>query len=271
LHLMYARYITMVLFDAGIVDFQEPFSRVRAHGTIIKDGAKMSKSRGNVVVPDEYIGTWGADTFRMYLMFLGPYLEGGDFRDEGISGIRRFLDKVWSLIHENSETDGVQDRVALRALHQTIRKVTDDIEGLHYNTAISALMEYVNVLRSLDGQGDAQGPALAGDLLDPLVTMLAPFAPHFAEECWERLGHEDARVFDATWPSFDADLAREEEVELVVQVNGKVRGKVQVTPGISEADAIALAVAEPGVKRHLDGREIRKAVYVQDRLVSLVV
>jgi leucyl-tRNA synthetase len=271
LHLMYARYITMVLHDAGLVGFEEPFTRFRAHGTIVKDGAKMSKSRGNVVVPDEYIGRWGADTFRMYLMFLGPYLEGGDFRDEGISGIRRFLDKVWGLIRDTDEDADGPDRKALRSLHQTIRRVTDDIEGLHYNTAISALMEYVNVLRAQDGRGETEAQRLNSDLLEPLVIMLAPFAPHISEECWERLGHEGMSVFDASWPSYDAALASVDEIELVVQVNGKVRGRLHVTPGIAESMAVELALAEPGVKRHTEGKSIRKAVYVQDRLVSLVV
>jgi len=271
LHLMYARYINMVLHDAGLVDFEEPFTRFRAHGTIVKDGAKMSKSRGNVVVPDEYIGKWGADTFRMYLMFLGPYLEGGDFRDEGISGIRRFLDKVSGLVRDTEEICDDPDRAALRVLHQTIYKVTEDIEGLHYNTAIAALMEYSNVLRGLDGQGDDDRPRLQSVLLEPLVIMLAPFAPHIAEEFWERLGHHDTSVFDTSWPAFDEALASEDEIELVVQVNGKVRGRLKVAPGITEAQAIALALAEPRVLRHTDGKEIRKAVYVQDRLVSLVV
>jgi len=271
LHLMYARYINMVLHDAGLIGFEEPFSRFRAHGTIVKDGAKMSKSRGNVVVPDEYIARWGADTFRMYLMFLGPYLEGGDFRDEGISGIRRFLDKVWGLIRTSNEVDGDPNREALRALHQTIRKVTDDTEGLRYNTAISALMEYLNVLRALDGQGDEERPRLQSCLLEPLVILLAPFAPHIAEECWERLGHKNTCVFDASWPAYDETLASVDEIELVVQVNGKVRGRLRVRPGTSEAVAVELALAEPGVKRHTEGKNIRKAVYVQDRLVSLVV
>jgi leucyl-tRNA synthetase len=271
LHLMYARYINMVLHDAGLVDFEEPFSRFRAHGTIVKDGAKMSKSRGNVVVPDDYIGRWGADTFRMYLMFLGPYLEGGDFRDEGISGIRRFLDKVWALMRNTNEITGDPDRDALRALHQTIHKVTEDIEGLHYNTAISALMEYLNVLRGLDGQGNDDRPRLQSVLLEPLVVLLAPFAPHIAEECWERLGHLDSSVFETSWPAYDEALASVDEIELVVQVNGKVRGRLNVAPGTSQQDAVELALAEPGVKRYVEGKEIRKAVYVQDRLVSLVV
>ncbi len=272
LHLMYARYITMVLHDAGMLGFEEPFRRFRAHGTIVKDGAKMSKSRGNVVVPDEYIGKWGADTFRMYLMFLGPYLEGGDFRDEGISGIRRFLDKVWYLCQDVAEQKTEPTRQTLRALHQTINKVTEDIEGLHYNTAIAALMEYVNALRAADGaDAGSESPVLSRDLLEPLVIMVAPFSPHVAEECWEMLGHEDTSVFDATWPLYDAELARDDEVELVLQVNGKVRGRVNVRPGITKTEAVKLALEEPGVKRHVDGKEIRKAVYVQDKLVNLVV
>jgi len=271
LHLMYARYVTMVLNDSGLIDFEEPFSRFRAHGTIVKDGAKMSKSRGNVVVPDDFIGRWGADTFRMYLMFLGPYLEGGDFRDEGISGIRRFLDKVWGLVNDSLDPDAELDRGLLRSLHQSIRKVADDIEGLRYNTAISALMEYVNALRATDDKSGSESPRLSNALLDPLVIMLAPFAPHLAEECWERLGHADQSVFDANWPEYNEELARVEEIELAVQVNGKLRGRIRVQPGIPEAEAIKYAMEDPGVKRHVGDKEIRKAVYVQDRLVSLVV
>ncbi|MDH4350907.1 MAG: leucine--tRNA ligase, partial [Gemmatimonadota bacterium] len=207
LHLMYARFITMVLHDLGHLPFDEPFARFRAHGTIVKDGAKMSKSRGNVVVPDEYIAQWGADTFRMYLMFLGPYQEGGDFRDEGISGIRRFLDRVWTLVHE--ATDGHPSEEARRKLHQTIRKVGADIAELRYNTAISAMMEYVNLLRreGQEGQEGQRGQEVSRTLVEPLVILLAPFAPHFAEACWERFGHEATTVFASRWPEFDPDLA----------------------------------------------------------------
>ncbi len=267
LHLMYARFITMALHDLGHLDFAEPFSRFRAHGTIVKDGAKMSKSRGNVIVPDDYIAQWGADTFRMYLMFLGPYLEGGDFRDEGIAGIRRYLDKVWSLIDGASASEA--DKTALRKLHQTIRKVTDDVEGLRYNTAIAALMEYVNVLRSGDASTGREG-TVSLSLLEPLVIMLAPFAPHFAEECWAILGHRTS-VLDATWPEFDAALAKEEEIELVVQVNGRVRGRVNVAPGLPEAEVLERALAEETVVRFTEGKQIRKTIYVQDRLVNIVV
>lgn len=265
LHLMYSRYITMVLHDLGLLDFAEPFTRFRAHGTIVKDGAKMSKSRGNVVVPDDYIAKWGADTFRMYLMFLGPYLEGGDFRDEGIAGIRRFLDRVWVLTAKADPTAGAIDRAALRKLHQTIKKVSDDIEGLHYNTAISALMEFSNTLRAI-GNGGGVDP----QLLRPLIIMLAPFAPHFAEECWERIGQRDS-VHDAAWPTFDEELARADQIEVVVQVNGKVRGRLQVSPGMPQEEVLAQALGDDGVRRFVGEGRIGKIVYVQDRLMNIVV
>jgi len=269
LHLMYARFITMALHDLGHLGFEEPFTRFRAHGMIVKDGAKMSKSRGNVVIPDEYITQWGADTFRMYLMFLGPYQEGGDFRDEGISGIRRFLDKVWGLVNVATFEGGEIAAPTMRKLHQTISGVAEDLEELRYNTAIAKLMEYVNVLRGR-GTDDAAVPDLCTELLEPLVIMLAPLAPHFAEECWERLGH-DTSVFAASWPAFDPALAAEEEIELVVQVNGRVRGRVSVPVGIEQADAVARALEVEAVRKFVEGKPLRKTIYVENRLVNLVV
>jgi leucyl-tRNA synthetase len=223
----------------------------------------MSKSRGNVVIPDDYLDRWGADTFRMYLMFLGPYQEGGDFRDEGIAGIRRFLEKVWTAIGEAASAPGepLPSKVR-RKLHQTIRKVTDDIDGLRYNTAISALMEYLNTVRSEGG--------VTAEALHPLLTMLAPFAPHMAEECWERIGHTES-IFDAAWPEYDEALAREDQIELVVQVNGRVRGRVAAPQDIAEDDARALALADERVTKHVAGREIRKVIFVPGRLINIVV
>src|SRR5881396_4296349 len=265
LHLLYSRFVTMVLRELGHVHFEEPFPKFRAHGLIIKDGAKMSKSRGNVVIPDSYIQQWGADTFRMYLMFLGPFQEGGDFRETGIVGIRRFLDKVWATAHEAAgptpgASPGVPPDVA-RKLHQTIKKVTADTEGLDYNTAIAAMMEYVNALR------DA-GRAMR-DAVEPLLVMLAPYAPHLAEELWAVLGH-DSSVFHAGWPSYDAKLAAAGDVEVVVQVNGKVRGRVIVARGATEAQVVALALKDESVRKFVDGKPLRKTVYVQDRLLNLV-
>ncbi|MCZ6918197.1 MAG: leucine--tRNA ligase [Gemmatimonadetes bacterium] len=269
LHLMYSRFITMVLHDLGHLDFEEPYRRFRAHGTIVHDGAKMSKSLGNVVIPDQYVDRWGADTFRMYLMFLGPYEEGGDFRDEGIAGIRRFLDKVWNAVGRTGGSNGTDlPDVVERKLHQTIRKVTDDIDGLRYNTAISALMEYLNTLRAQFPDGDdAPVPSRA---IEPLVTMLSPFAPFLAEECSERLGHEGG-VSSRRWPTFDETLAREEEIELVVQVNGRVRARITAAADVSEEDARALALADDGVKKHVAGKEVKKMIFVPGRLINIVV
>ncbi len=268
LHLLYSRFITMVLHELNLTDFEEPFQRFRAHGTIVKDGAKMSKSRGNVVVPDDFITKWGADTFRMYLMFLGPYQEGGDFRDEGIVGMRRLLDKIWGLVSAVDAGAPKVTTVVERKLHQTILKVTEDVDGLRYNTAISALSEYVNVIRATKS-GNETGP-LPPRVIEPLIVMLSPFAPHLAEECWERMGHTNS-VFDASWPVPDEALAREEQIQLVVQVNGKVRGRIEVPAGIPENDAVERALDDPDVQRHVAGKPLRKKIYVQDRLVNLVV
>ncbi len=264
LHLLYARFITMVLHELGHLHFDEPYRRFRAHGLIVKDGAKMSKSRGNVVVPDEYIARWGADTFRMYLMFLGPFQEGGDFQDAGISGPRRFLDKVWAMVGDAARAhsgDELQHGVIVK-LHQTKKRVTEGLEELHYNTAIAALMELVNALRA--------GNVCDKGIAEELVVMLAPFAPHFAEECWERLGH-DFSVFDAAWPGWDEGLVVDDQVEVVVQVNGKTRSKVQVPRDADEETVVAAALRDAGVGRFVEGKGVRKRIYVSNRLLNLVV
>jgi leucyl-tRNA synthetase len=264
LHLLYSRFVTMVLKDQGRVGFEEPFPKLRAHGLIVKDGAKMSKSRGNVVVPDAYIQQWGADTFRMYLMFLGPFQEGGDFRDEGITGIRRFLEKVWALAQDPSAgTVAVLPAEVERKLHQTILKVTADTESLNYNTAIAAMMEYVNTMRSAG--------CATRNAVEPLLVMLAPYAPHLAEELWERLGHTGRSIFDERWPAADERLAAEGDVEVAIQVNGKLRGRLRLPRGAAQNDVVARAMADGAVQRFVDGKPVRKVVYVPDRLINLVV
>src|SRR5213596_2828600 len=263
LHLLYSRFVTMALQELGHLYFEEPFPKLRAHGLIIKDGAKMSKSRGNVVIPDAYIQKWGADTFRMYLMFLGPFQEGGDFRDTGIVGIRRFLDKVWALAHEAAAAKARPLPPAVeQKLHQTIKKVTADTESLNYNTAIAAMMEYVNEVRSAEcGVRSA---------MEPLLVLLAPYAPHLAEELWSALGH-DATIFTAPWPGYDDRIAAGGDVEIAVQVNGKLRGLINVPRGTSQDDVVKRALADAGIRKFVDGKPIRKTVYVQDRLLNLVV
>jgi leucyl-tRNA synthetase len=264
LHLLYARFITMVLHDLGHLHFDEPYRKFRAHGLIVKDGAKMSKSRGNVVVPDEYIARWGADTFRMYLMFLGPFQEGGDFRDEGINGPRRFLDKVWGFVNDACrEGDGQEvHHSVLVKLHQTKKRVTEGLEELRYNTSIAALMELVNALRA-DNVCDKA-------VAEELVVMLAPFVPHFAEECWERMGRTES-VFEASWPAWNEGLVVEDRIEVVVQVNGKTRSKVQVARDADEETVVAAALRDATVGRFVEGKGVRKRIYVANRLLNLVV
>jgi leucyl-tRNA synthetase len=263
LHLLYSRFMTMVLHDAGSLDFEEPFTKFRAHGMIIRDGAKMSKSRGNVVNPDEYIERWGADTFRTYLMFLGPYEEGGDFRDQSIAGVRRFLDRLWSSVLESS-TDGTPDTDVMRKLHQTIEKVTKDVPALSYNTAIAAMMEYMNVVRR--GERKAHRAEV-----EPLVQLVSVFAPHLAEELWERLGHgvHGKSIFDAGWPAFDAAVAAESLVTIAVQVGGKTRGTVQIPVGAGQEDALAAAMADSAIAKFVTGTP-RKIIFVPGRLLNLV-
>jgi leucyl-tRNA synthetase len=264
LHLLYSRFITMVLHELGMLHFDEPFRKFRAHGHIVKDGSKMSKTHGNVVVPDEFIARWGADTFRMYLMFLGPFQEGGDFRDEGISGPRRFLDKVWTLVGDavsEQRTGPLSHAVEIKR-HQTVKKVTEGLEELRYNTSIAALMELVNTLRA-ENSWDQK-------LIEELIVMLAPFAPHFAEENWERLGHRDS-IFDTAWPAWDERLTVEETVEIAVQVNGKTRSKVTVPRNADEGSVVAAALEDPAVRRFVDGKEVRKRILVPNRLLNLVV
>ncbi|HKP74893.1 MAG TPA: leucine--tRNA ligase [Longimicrobiaceae bacterium] len=262
LHLLYARFVTMALHDFGLLHFEEPFQRFRAHGLIVKDGAKMSKSRGNVVVPDDYIAEWGADTFRTYLMFLGPYQEGGDFREAGISGPAGFLHRLWDAVL--TAEDRPIDAAVEQKLHATIAKVTEDVEVLSFNTAIAAMMEYLNVVRF-----DRRTPERAA--VEPLVRMVAPFAPHLAEELWERLGNAESLFRTARWPEHDPAKAVADTVEFVVQVNGKLRARLPMPRGIAEAAARDAALADDNVRKFLDGKQVRKTIFVPDRLLNLVV
>jgi len=263
LHLMYARFITMVLKDLGHIDFGEPFTRFRAHGLIIAEGAKMSKSKGNVIVPDPIIEEYGADTFRTYLMFLGPFEEGGDYRAEGIQGPYGFLHRLWDTVVA-SDPAASPDPDVERKVHQTIKQATEQLPELGYNTTIAALMECLNTVRS-------GGRTAARAEVEPLVVMIAPFAPHMAEELWERLGHEGSIFDGANWPSYDPAKLVEDTVTVAVQVNGKLRGSIDVATDAAEADVVKAARAEENVARHLEGVTERRVIYVKERLVNFVV
>ena len=266
LHLLYSRFVVMALHDMGLLDFEEPYVQFRAHGLIIREGAKMSKSRGNVIVPDAIIEKYGADTFRLYLMFLGPFMIGGDYQDKGIAGPRGFLHRLWeSVVPADGELpDDPPDAAVERRLHQTIAQVTEQLAELRYNTAVAAMMEYLNAARA-GGRTPRRGE------VEPLVRMVAPFAPHLAEELWRRLGRRGSIFDGARWPSFDPEKARDEEVRLAVQVNGKVRGHVSVAAEAERDLVVSLAERADNVARYLQGQSVSKVVFVQGRLVNFVV
>jgi leucyl-tRNA synthetase len=267
LHLLYARFITMALKDLGHLDFEEPFTKFRKHGLIIREGAKMSKSKGNVIVPDPIIEEYGADTFRLYLMFLGPFSEGGDYRDEGIQGPYGFLHRMFDTVASaiaSDEGDGAPDPQVEQKLHKTIKQLSEQIPNLHYNTAVAAMMEYLNAVR-------AGGRKAVRAEVEPLVVLVAPFAPHLAEELWERLGHSRSIFDGANWPSFDPEKAAEETVRIAVQVNGKLRGTVETPAGTSQEEVEGLALAQENVSRHLEGLTVRRVIFVPNRLLNFVV
>jgi leucyl-tRNA synthetase len=264
LHLMYTRFITMALHDLGHLPFEEPFKRFRAHGIITKDGAKISKSRGNVINPDEYIETWGADTLRTYLMFMGPYTQGGDFSDRGISGVRRFLNRVWNLVvrHAGRLNAEAPPNAHRRRLHQTIHTVTEDIGELGYNTAIAALMQYVTAIQSRD---ELHAEEVAG-----LLLLLAPFAPHIAEELWERIGRPYS-IHQQPWPVADSALLARETATIAIQINGRTRATIELPADIAQVEAIEAARQVEAIQRYLNGTAIQRAVYVPGRIINLVV
>jgi len=265
LHLLYTRFITMALKDMGHIAFEEPFLKFRAHGLITKDGKKMSKSKGNVVNPDTYFKKYGADTVRTYLMFIGPLAEGGDWSDRGIVGISRFFNRLWvfvpklglgapkpSLGKDNSKLEVARNR--------TIKKVTEDLEGLRYNTAIAALMEYSN--------GFIKNPPTKEEF-NTLLMLLSPFAPHLTEELWEKLGNKES-VHNQPWPTYNPKILEEKVIRLVIQVNGKVRDVLEVSSGILEKDAIALALAQEKIKKWFPTGKPKNVVFVKGRLLNLV-
>src|SRR6266545_901678 len=263
LHLMYTRFITMALHDLGYLPFDEPFKRFRAHGIITKDGAKISKSRENIINPDQYIETWGVDTVRTYLMFMGPYTQGGDFSDRGISGVRRFLSRVWNLVvkHADRLNTGTAPEAYRRRLHQTIQSVTEDIRELGYNTAITALMEYVGSIR--------QRAELYAEEVEDLLLLLAPFAPHITEGLWARLGGRGS-VHDQPWPVADTTLLVRETETIAIQINGRARGTVELPTGAAQDEAVEAARQVEAVQRYLNSSAIRRVVYVPGRIINLM-
>jgi leucyl-tRNA synthetase len=269
LHLLYARFWHKVLFDIGVVSTPEPFMKLIHQGTVLgEDGTKMAKSVGNVVNPDEMIDRFGADAVRMYEMFMGPLEAMKPWNTRGVEGITRFLDRVWRLVVEE---DGTLSHALTpeapaaeqeRLLHQTIRKVTEDLDGLRFNTAIAQLMVLVNDLTPLKRRPRA--------MIEPLVLMLSPFAPHLGEELWRRLGHAETLAYEP-WPVWDPARALEESVTIAVQINGKLRATMELPRDVVQAEAQEVALADERVRRYVDGGEIRKVIFVPNKLLNLVV
>jgi leucyl-tRNA synthetase len=284
LHLVYSRFWTKAMRDLGVVEFDEPVVRLFPQGMVHRDGEVMSKSKGNTIAPDAVVSRYGADTLRLYILFAAPPEMAMEWSESGIEGPHRFLQQVWRLVDRHAAGLAAEPRAQpgldpapaakelRRKVHQTIEKVTRDIEErIQLNTAVAALMELKNELLRLEAA--VSSPPCRGVLreaLETLVLLLAPFTPHVCEEMWERLGHEGG-LARATWPAFDAEAAREDEVELAVQVNGKVRGHVTVARDAEEEAVRARALAEPRVAEHVGGRTIVKCVVVPGRLVSVVV
>ncbi|MDI6814604.1 MAG: class I tRNA ligase family protein, partial [Dehalococcoidales bacterium] len=277
MHLLYARFFIKALRDMGLVDFDEPFSRLFNQGVIIAERQKMSKSRGNVITPDEYVSELGADTVRAYLMFVAPWEQGGEWNDSGISGISRWLNRVWNLVL-GGYTWGREVSLAIRQkaerelsriTHQTIRKVTEDIEKLRFNTMIAALMGFTNYLAKVKETG-AITSSHWREAIDTLLLLLAPTAPHLAEELWQQTGHSYS-IHNQSWPQWNEELAKDEEITLVVQVNGKLRDRITVAASITEAEARQIVLEREKVKAYLESKEIVNIIYVPGRLVNLVV
>ncbi|MFC1682899.1 leucine--tRNA ligase [Candidatus Zixiibacteriota bacterium] len=274
MHLLYARFVTKVLYDLDLITFDEPFTRLAHQGTITKDGAKMSKSKGNVVSPDRFIDEYGSDTFRVYLMFMGSYQDGGDWSDEGIVGIYRFLNRIWRLLQqcleEKANGSDPPDQELIRVMNYSIKHVGIDLDRFHFNTAISRIMEFVNALYLYVGEAPPKGRSAAflDQAMETLVKLIAPVAPHLGEQLWEQLGHDES-VFLSKWPEFDASVLVSEELTIVVQVNGKIRARLQVPADISEEELKKLALAHDRVKSYTE-RGVKKVVVVPGKLVSVV-
>jgi leucyl-tRNA synthetase len=269
LHLLYARFWTKVMWDMGLVGFDEPFNRLFNQGIILgSDGEKMSKSRGNVVNPQDFVDRYGSDSLRCFLMFIGPWDQGGPWDGRGIEGVSRFLRRALSLVREADSSGAEADPRELdRRTNRTVKKVTEDLEAFRFNTAIAALMEHTNYLLAIKGE---VGEERWNDDLRTFVTILAPFAPHHAEEMWAAMG-EEYSVHLQGWPSWDESLIAAEEITLVIQVNGKLRDRIEVPADIAEEEAKKLALSSERVRPHVEGRELKKSVYVPGRLVNLVV
>ncbi|MBV5338387.1 MAG: leucine--tRNA ligase [Deltaproteobacteria bacterium] len=281
LHLLYARFFTKVMRDLGHISADEPFVNLLTQGMVIKDGAKMSKSKGNVVDPDALISKYGADTARLFSLFAAPPEKDLDWNDQGVEGSFRFLSRIWKLVHDRLDliknagpldpgSLTAEERSLRRAVHKTIRKVSDDIEErFHFNTAIASVMELLNILQPAE-LSTPQFPAVMKEALQSVILLMAPFVPHITEELWQRLGNSSP-LTRTSWPDYDRSAVIDDELLIVVQVNGKLRSKITVSAGTGEEELKALALSDEKVAPFILGQTVRKVICVQGKLVNIVV
>ena len=260
LHLLYSRFWNNFFYDIGLVPTSEPYAKRTSHGLILaEDGEKMSKSRGNVINPDDIIAEYGADTLRCYEMFIGPFDQPVPWDSKGVIGVRRFLEKVFGLADKVGEIENEQ---LVRAIHKTIKKVTEDIEAMKYNTAFSQMMICANEFSTTD--------SIPKDLFEMFLKVLSPFAPHLTEELWEKSGHQES-ITKQSWPKYDVEFVEDSEIDLVVQINGKVRDTITVPAGLKDEDLQARALASEKIKKLVEGKDVKKIIIARGRIVNIVV
>jgi leucyl-tRNA synthetase len=273
------RFFGKMMRDLGLVEFDEPVTRLFTQGMVLKDGAKMSKSRGNTVSPDQIVKEYGADALRLFIQFCAPPDGELDWNQKGLEGCYRFLNRYWRIVVRfvplvSTEPPAAKEpseraRALRRKLHQTIRKVTEDLERVHQNTAVAAIMELLNsVYEYVDKE--RPDPAVVLEVLEQMTILLSPFSPHIAEEVWQMLGHDDLLV-NTSWPEFDPELASEEQIQIVVQVNGKVRSKFYAPADISQESLEKRALEDERILVYLEGKTIRKVIVVPKKLVNVVI
>jgi leucyl-tRNA synthetase len=284
LHLIYARFFTKVLRDLGLTSIDEPFPHYLAQGMVTKNGSAMSKSRGNVVYPDDIVKKYGADALRLFILFASPPEKEFAWAEEGIEGCFKFLNRIWMIFGENrrlfegkvafkkgESTEGSHQRL-IKKMHQTIKKVSEDIEKrFHLNTAISSIMELYNQIKKEKEilENDEKGRSLLRKALENLILLLSPFAPHICEELWQRSGHKTLLI-RSPWPSFDPELAREETVTIVIQVNGKLRDKFEAPRDLSEEEMRERSLSLSRIQAIIGKREVKKVICIPNKLVSIV-
>jgi leucyl-tRNA synthetase len=275
MHLLYARFFTKAIRDIGIVDFGEPFLKLFNQGTIILSHRKMSKSRGNVVNPDEYVAKLGADAVRIYLMFIGPWDQGGEWDDSGISGMSRWIKRVWNLALNDYTSTGSQGDIELaRFTHRTIKRVTEDIEKIRFNVMVAALMEFSNYLGKVREDGSVSKPAWDFSI-KVLLLLLAPTAPHLAEELWQRLGY-DYSIHNQLWPEWDEALIKEEEIVVPVQINGKLRDTITISATLAASvndDELSTVASEQSTRiaEYLGGKQIIKIIHIRGKIINFII